>query len=158
MLAEASSSQIKFPRRGPTFSLSTHTAVPRKRRSIVFTEDDKRIVARSIADIAKSEGEGADFSALWKALAQKVTFPSLDALPAVSCFPLQYPRHSAHAWRTCYKEINKVEGESMAPKKLKAPFSIEDEEALVEFLAAGGPKPTLSWKDFAVQVSLSQIV
>jgi hypothetical protein len=52
--------------------------------------------------------------------------------------------------------MNKVEGENMAPKKLKAPFSIEDEEALIEFLAAGGPKPSLSWKDFAVQVSVSE--
>ena len=153
MLAEASSSQIKFPRKGPTFALSSHTTAPRKRRSIVFTEEDKRIVARSIADIAKSEGEGADFGALWKELALKVPFSSLNAMTIVSCPPWQYPRHSAHAWRTCYKEINKVEAENMAPKKLKAPFSIDDEEALIEFLAAGGPKPSLTWKDFAVQVS-----
>lgn len=46
-----------------------------------------------------------------------------------------------------------MEAENMAPKKLKAPFSIGDEEALIEFLAAGGPKPSLTWKDFAVQVS-----
>lgn len=49
-----------------------------------------------------------------------------------------------------------MEGDSMTPKKLKAPFSIEDEEALIEFLAAGGPRPSLSWKDFAVQVGVSE--
>jgi hypothetical protein len=84
-LAEASSTQIKFPRKGPTFALSTHTAASRKRRSIVFTEEDKRIVARSIADMAKSEAEGADFSTLWKELAQKVLVPSSNARAIVSC-------------------------------------------------------------------------
>lgn len=84
-LAEASSSQIKFPRKGPTFSLSTHATASRKRRSIVFTEEDKRIVARSIADMAKLEVEGADFSTLWKELAQKVLVPSLNARAVVSC-------------------------------------------------------------------------
>ncbi|KAF8317315.1 hypothetical protein DL93DRAFT_2076903 [Clavulina sp. PMI_390] len=85
--------------------------------------------------MAKTDREGSSFGALWKNLAQ------------------QYPRHSAHAWRSCWKEINAAEQAAGNGKKLKAPFSPEDEEALIEFLAAGGPKPNLSWKDFAVQAS-----
>lgn len=54
--------------------------------------------------------------------------------------------------------MNKVENDNLITKKSKAPFSLEDEEALIEFLAAGGPKPNLSWKDFAVNVSLSYLV
>lgn len=72
-LAEASSS---LPRYQPTpLPPSVNPPPSRKRRPITFTDEDKRIVVRSIADMAKTDREGSSFGALWKNLAQQVRFP-----------------------------------------------------------------------------------
>lgn len=71
-LAEASSSQPRYTPNYATYPPPMTTTAPRKRRPITFSDEDKRIVVRSIAYMAKTDREGSSFGALWKNLAQQV--------------------------------------------------------------------------------------